>query len=75
MALDMGVICEDTETVVKVTEEELRDAIRNAPSELALSKGRDRVVLKNRKPEDKVPPLTAFCGGYPVPEDIWVRFH
>lgn len=75
MALELGFICEDTERVVRVTEEELKDAINDAPSELPLGKGNDRVVLKNRKPEDKRPPLVSATGGHAVPEDIWVRFH
>ncbi len=70
LALDIGVLCQDTERVVKVTEDELRDALRNAPSELALGKGFDRVVVKNRKIEDRTPPLCSAPLAPLVSEDI-----
>ncbi len=73
LAVELGLICQDTERVIKVTEEELDEAIRNAPSELALGKGRDAVVLKQRKPEDKLQPLSFSPMGHLISEDIWVR--
>ena len=57
LAVEMGVLCQDTERVIKVTEDELKRAIENAPSEVHLGKGEDAVVLKHRKPEDTQLPL------------------
>ncbi len=72
LAVDAGLLCQDTERVVNVTEDELKETIRNAPSEVALGKGRDRVIQKHRQPEDKLPPLTDVPLQLVISEDIWV---
>lgn len=55
----LGIQCTDTETVVRFSREELLSALQEAPSELTLGSGLDRVVLKAREPGDPVKPL--FC--------------
>jgi len=75
LALEMGVFCQDTDRIIKLTEEELDEAIRNAPSEVVLGKGRDMVVLKNRKPEDKLQPLSSSPMGHLITEDVYVQLH
>ena len=72
LAVDIGMLCPDTERVVNLTEEEIKDGVRNAPSELILGEGRERVVMKHRKPEDKYLPLLSASMGIVVSEDIWV---
>ncbi len=72
LAIELGLLCQDTERVVKVTEDELKEAIRNAPSKVALGKSLDRVILKHRQPEDKQPALCGAPMGLVVSEDIWV---
>ncbi len=73
LAVELGMLCHDTERVVKVTEEELDEAINNAPNELVLGKGRDMVILKNRKPEDELKPLSVSPMGHLISEDTWVQ--
>jgi len=73
LAVELGMICQDTERVIKITEEELDEAIRNAPSELVLGKGKDTVILKSRKPEEEFPPICLSPMGHLISEDIWVR--
>jgi len=73
LAVDLGMLCQDTERVINVTGDELKDAIRRAPSELAIGEGVDRVVLRNRKPEDRIPPIIRAPLGNRLTEDIWVR--
>ncbi len=75
LALEMGVFCQDTDRVIKITEKEMDSAIRSAPSEVVLGKGRDMVVLKSRKPEDKLPPLSASPMGHLITEDVYVKLH
>jgi methylamine--corrinoid protein Co-methyltransferase len=75
LALEMGVFCQDTDRVIKITEEEMDSAIRSAPSEVILGKGRDMAVLKSRKPEDKLPPLSASPMGHLITEDVYVQLH
>ena len=72
LAVEIGFLCMDTERIITVTEEELRDAISNGASELVLGEGRDRVVMKNRQMEDEHPPVCEASLGLVVSEDIFV---
>jgi methylamine--corrinoid protein Co-methyltransferase len=56
-AVRLGIYNTDTETVVKVTEEELEAAVASAPAELTLGKGLDQRTIRSRKPEDGNPPI------------------
>lgn len=72
LAVELGFYCTDTERIIRVSEQELRDALRNAPSMLLLGAGSDETVLEARRPEDgKVP---KFCAplGIVVSEHLWV---
>ena len=51
LALEIGMLCPDTERIIKVEEKELRQAIKEAPDELVFGAGTDRVVMKPRRPE------------------------
>ncbi|MFC1956218.1 monomethylamine:corrinoid methyltransferase [Chloroflexota bacterium] len=73
LALEVGVFCQDTERMIELTEEEISDALINAPSELNMGKGRDQVVLRKRNPEDKLKPLSCSAMGHLVTEDVYVR--
>ncbi len=72
LALELGMLCPDTERIVKVTEEEVRERMREAPSEIILGRGGDRVVMKHREAEDKYPPIFSAIIGNEVSEDIWI---
>ncbi len=56
-AVRLGLYNTDTETIVKVTEEELAAAVESAPSALPLGEGLDRCTIRARKPEDGDPPV------------------
>ena len=73
LALELGIFCQDTERIIKIGEEELNDAVTNVKSELVLGKGRDTIVLKQRKPEDKLQPVFFAPAACLVSEDILVR--
>ena len=60
LAVDLGMICLDTRRVIKFTEEELKDVIREAPREFVLGKGEDRVTIKKRVLEDRNIPSTCL---------------
>ena len=75
LALELGLLCTNTERIIKITEEELRDALRRAKSETILGKGRDAVQWKSRKPEDPYPAVFGAPMGNLVSEDIWVPLH
>ncbi len=69
-ALELGYWCEDTERIVKVSQEELENALKFAPAELAFGKGKDGTTLKTRTPADPYPCKVAASLGITVSEDI-----
>ncbi len=58
LALDVGMLCTNTERVIKFTASELKQALKSAPSEVVLGKGRDKVTFRNRLPEAAIPTIT-----------------
>ena len=74
-AYELGVYCQDTERVIHFTEEELFQAIQNAPRQLRLGRGKDQVLMRSRRPEDGVPPLAKAPLGIVVSEEHWVALH
>jgi len=70
LAVDQGLLCEETQRVIKVTDEELKDALKRAPSELILGEGPDRVTVKTRRPEEKTKLLWVSPLGIVVSEDF-----
>jgi methylamine--corrinoid protein Co-methyltransferase len=73
IAVDVGILCLDTQRVIKFTEEELREVIQNAKSEMVIGSGLDQSIWKYRKPEDKTSPKTIFGPfGTAVTEDLFI---
>jgi methylamine--corrinoid protein Co-methyltransferase len=72
LAVDLGMLCTDTERVIRFTEEELKEALRNAPDEISFGKGKDRIVCRNRVPESKIVPAFMSPIGVPVSEELWI---
>lgn len=71
LAIDLGILCLDTRRIIKVSEDELKDVLRNLPTDIALGDGRDRVHIKIRGPNDKL----TFSGGpfgICLSEDLYV---
>ncbi|MEM3506229.1 MAG: monomethylamine:corrinoid methyltransferase [Candidatus Bathyarchaeia archaeon] len=57
LAIELGMYCPDTERIIKISEEELKESIKNSLSEIKLGEGLDEVIMKHRKPEDPFKPL------------------
>ncbi len=72
LALELGLYCEDTERVIKITEDELLECIRDYQSENILGEGQDQVIMKPRKPEDPYPPLLAASLGIVCSEENYL---
>ena len=72
LALDIGMLCPDTDRVIKVTEEEIEQTLKELPDQLVLGSGPDTVVMKPRRPEDPYPPITAVPLCLVVSEHLWV---
>src|SRR4030067_111571 len=66
LATRVGMLCIDTERVVRITEEELKEALGNAPNELTIGEGQDKVVMRHRRPEDPYPPIACSSLGIVV---------
>ena len=72
LALELGLYCEDTERVIKITEDELLECIRDYQNENILGEGQDQVIMKPRKPEDPYPPLLAASLGIVCSEENYL---
>ena len=71
LALETGMLCIDTERIIKVTEEELKELVKTR-RKIPMGEGVDRVVLKPRKPESPKKPVYASPFGIVVSEDLYV---
>jgi methylamine--corrinoid protein Co-methyltransferase len=72
MAAEMGLLCTDTETIIKVSREEILRALSDAPDHLVLGLYRDQIVLKARTPEDPTPPVFTGPLCIQVSEELFV---
>ena len=71
LALELGMLCETTDRIIKVSEEELQDAIMAAPSELTIGVGDDATVIKARTPSDPYPSKFGASLGITTSEEVW----
>ena len=71
-AVETGILCQDTRRIIKLSEEELKLALKASPSELHLGVGLDGVTMRARKPEDKTIPIFGAPLGIVVSEDLYI---
>ena len=71
LALELGMLCETTERIIRVSEAELASALKFAPSELFVGTGRDGTLLKTRVPSDPYPMPFGASLGLTTSEEIW----
>ena len=70
LLLDVGAFCTSSGRVISFTEQEVREALKGAPSKLYFGEGRDKKALVARKVEDKTPPWCLLgAGGGPCSSD------
>ncbi len=73
LAVDVGVLCISSRRVVKFSEEELKDSLRELPSKIVWGVGRDQYVFKHRQIEDSEPPAAQLGPfGLNVDEDLFI---
>ncbi|MEL7610573.1 MAG: monomethylamine:corrinoid methyltransferase [Bacillota bacterium] len=72
LALELGMYCEDTERVIKITEDELLECIRDYQDINILGEGQDQVIMKPRRPEDPYKPLLAASLGIVCSEENYL---
>jgi methylamine--corrinoid protein Co-methyltransferase len=71
LALELGYLCTDTERIVTVSQEELDNALKYAPSELWVGEGKDATLLKARTPSDPYPMKAAASLGITISEEMY----
>lgn len=71
-AIEIGLMCKDTNRVIRFTRQELETAISEAPSEFWLGSGDQRVHYKHRDPEDPIKPVWTVPLSIAVTEDVFV---
>ncbi len=52
----IGVYCQSSERIIKISENEIDETLRLFPSETILGEGTDQITIKHRDPEDTHPP-------------------
>ena len=73
LALELGMFCPETGRIVKFTEEELKEGLERAPKQVYLGIGKDKILLKHRRPEDPTPPAAAMSAlGLIVSEELYI---
>ncbi len=72
MLLATGVYNMSTQRIIKFTEEEMEEGIRNMKTELTMGEGKDAYTLVARKVEDeRAPAIWAGNPGCPTPERLY----
>lgn len=71
LALELGFLCEDTERIVKVSQEELDNSLKFAPAELFVGEGNDGTWLRARRPADPYPMRVCSSLGITISEDVY----
>ena len=72
LLLRTGIYNMTTERIMKLSEEEIDEGIRNMKTELTMGSGKDAYTLVARQPEDKRPPaIWAGNPGCPTPERLY----
>ncbi len=72
MAVEIGLLCPDTETIIRVSKEEILKAIAAAPSHLVMGERREWIDMKSRRPESPIPPVFGGPLCIQVSEDLYV---
>lgn len=72
--LDVGVLCLDTEKLIRFEDNEVKEALRNAPSEITIGEGKDAQTAIARKVEDnRLPLIISGPDGSPISsEELYV---
>ena len=71
---DVGVFCTSSSHIIKVREEEVKEALQSAPQKLSLGEGREQIEYKSRSPADSSEPrIGGGPCGCPVTENLYVQ--
>jgi methylamine--corrinoid protein Co-methyltransferase len=71
-ALRLGFFCPDTESVIKVDEDELKREFVNVPYDFPLGRGKEQVKVPRRRPSDGVTPIFTAPLSIQMDEDLYI---
>ena len=71
LALDLGMLCENTERIVSISKEELDDTLDALPGEIFVGEGEDGRLIRARKPEDPSLMIYGASMAITVSEEVW----
>ncbi len=71
LALELGMLNEARDRIVKIDEEELISTLHLAPAEVELGFGHDKRIMKSRTPSDPYPMLFGSSLGITMSEEAW----
>jgi len=76
LLLEVGVLCTDTEKIIKLEEGEIKEALATFPKEITVGEGKDAVTLTHRKIEDDKPPrIMGGPNGSPISEEMAIPIY
>jgi methylamine--corrinoid protein Co-methyltransferase len=73
LAIELGYLCSDTERIVKVSEDELDNALKAAPSEIFMGEGKDGRWMRSRTPGDPYPIMVCSSLAITMTEDVYPK--
>ncbi|MFX0170396.1 MAG: monomethylamine:corrinoid methyltransferase [Candidatus Hodarchaeota archaeon] len=71
--IQVGTLAVDSHRLIKFEEAEIKKALRNAPKEITFGTDTDTRIMKDRRVEDRTPPLCLTSGGCEISEDIYIK--
>jgi methylamine--corrinoid protein Co-methyltransferase len=76
LLLDVGILCLDTERIIKFEEQEIKEAVKTLRSTFTYGEGKDAVTYVHRELEDKRPPHVHYGPGCsPISEDWALKIY
>jgi methylamine--corrinoid protein Co-methyltransferase len=71
-ALRLGLFCPDSESVIKVDEDELKRALPLLPHDFPLGHDKERIIVPKRRPSDGVEPIYCSPLSIQMDEELYV---
>ena len=72
VAVEAGMLCVDSQRIIKFSREEIERALEAAPVQFGIGEGQQLVAVRHRDPEDETPPVWICPLSIAVTEDVFV---
>lgn len=74
LALEMGLLCTDTNRIIDIEKEELDEMLKNKPNSIKAGSGDDEINIRCRKPEDEIVPMVESSLALVLDEELYILF-